>query len=349
MFQPHITTALKNAIKSDRIPTTLIFTGWTGTGKTSLARIYAMALNCTNLSDDCEPCNECENCKRIMQSTSMDVEEINASEKTGIDDVRRIIEDKCNLAPSQGRFRVFILDEIHSMSSSAQNAFLKTLEEPPEHVKFILCTTELDRILDTIQCRAHTWIFDRVPDEVLVANLKEICEAEGFKYEEEALKLIAMISDGSPRKSINLMDQLCSDVISIESVEKILKISPKGLSVSILEAAAKGDTAYLIDIVDVLNSQGKNLLVILKQISNDISNMIKLLANIEINIDNVSKEKLSNIIKLLPSKTRRKQIRSACRVIIELFEQINYRNVPKDLVLTNGFIDLSIALKATED
>ena len=103
----------------------------------------------------------------------MDVEEINASEKTGIDDVRRIIEDKCNLAPSQGRFRVFILDEIHSMSSSAQNAFLKTLEEPPEHVKFILCTTELDRILDTIQCRAHTWIFDRVPDEVLVANLKE--------------------------------------------------------------------------------------------------------------------------------------------------------------------------------
>ena len=135
MFQPHITTALKNAIKSDRIPTTLIFTGWTGTGKTSLARIYAMALNCTNLSDDCEPCNECENCKRIMQSTSMDVEEINASEKTGIDDVRRIIEDKCNLAPSQGRFRVFILDEIHSMSSSAQNAFLKTLEEPPAEEK----------------------------------------------------------------------------------------------------------------------------------------------------------------------------------------------------------------------
>lgn len=349
MFQPHITLALKSAIKTDRLPTTIILTGWTGTGKTSLARIYAMALNCVKLSEDFEPCGTCESCKRIAQGTSMDVDEINASEKTGINDVRQIIEEKYNLAPSMGKYRVFILDEAHSLSTQAQNAFLKPLEEAPEHVKFIICTTEFDKIIETIQNRSHIWMFDRVSEEVIANNLEMICKLEGFKYERKALDLIASVSEGSPRRSLTYLDQICSNDINIEIVEQILKLSPQGLSLDILNACVQGDVSYLIDIVDTLNSQGKNLNLMLKQISKDIANTINILVGNSNKYDDSYILKINNILENIPVKSRRKRIRSACKIIIDLFEQINYRNVPKDLVLTNGFIDISMALRTDQE
>lgn len=346
MFQPHITTALRNAIKSNRLPTTIILTGWTGTGKTSLARIYAMALNCSSPTPEFEPCGKCESCKRIAQGSSMDVDEINASEKNGINDVRQIIEEKYNLAPSMGKYRIFILDEAHSMSNQAQNAFLKPLEEAPEHVKFIICTTEFDKIIETIQNRSHIWSFDRVSDSVISKNLEFICNEEGFKYDKRALDLIASVSDGSPRRSLTYLDQICSDEVNIESVEQILKLSPQGISLDILEAASSGNIPHLIDIVDALNSQGKNLGLVLKQISQDISKMINILVGNSEKYDEKYVLRVESIMESIPVKSRRRRVRSACKVVIELFEQINYRNIPKDLVLTNGFIDLSMALRS---
>jgi len=348
MFQPHIVKALKNSIKYQRIPNTLIFTGWTGIGKTSLARLYAMALNCQNLSDDQEPCGSCESCKRIAQSTSMDVEEINVAEKTGIDDVRRMIDEKYHLMPVLGKYRVFLLDEAHCLSSQGQNALLKPLEEAPDHVVFILCTTEVDKIIDTISCRAQEWSFDRVSEEVLTENLEKICQQENFEYSAEALKMIAMVSDGSPRKSIKLLEQICSDEINVDNVETILKITPRALSLDILLGASSGNIEYLINIVDILNSQGKNLILVLKQLSLDVSNLIRFIAGVKLDVDPVSISKMESILKNIPQKSLKKRIRKASKVIISLFEAINYRNVAKDLVLTNGLIDLSLALRDDE-
>jgi DNA polymerase-3 subunit gamma/tau len=347
MFQPHISKALKNSIKNNRISSTLIFTGWTGTGKTSMARIYAAALNCEQISEDFEPCGICNSCKSIfsINGNSMDVEEINASEKTGIDDVRKIIEDKYHLSPVMGKYRIFILDESHSMSLNAQNALLKPLEEPPPNVVFIICTTELEKMISTIQCRSQIWSFERVPDSVISENLKLICKNENFKYEDDAIQMISILSEGSPRASIKMLEQMCGDVVSTDVVNEILKVSPRNTSIDIIEAAVNGNTKFIIETIDILNSRGKNLVILLKQISEDLSKIIKIIANVNIEADQYIINRYKNIISMIPQEMRKKKIKAASSVIIDLFEQINYRNAPKDLVLINGLIEFSLVLK----
>jgi len=341
IFQPHIVKALKNAIANDRVPPTTIFCGWSGVGKTTVARIYAMAMNCENRTEDMEPCLKCKSCKSIMNNASMDVTEINASSKTGINDVREEIEHTVNLSPMPGPYHIYILDEAHKLSSSAQNALLKLLEEPPAHARFILCTTEVESIITTIQNRAHIYNFRRASQDDIIENLKTICGNEGWTYEDEALEMIALASQGSPRNSVKMLDQLCTDEIKTEDVETILGVSLRGLSLDILGYAVNGKVAELLRIVDTINSEGKDLTLVLSQLCNDFEDIIRLKCGLSIEAAPEALAKLEEYSQNISKSA----LVSAAKTLVDLQKSIVYRNISQDLVLEAGLIELASVLK----
>ena len=202
--QQHIVKTLSNAIKENKIAHAYLFCGPRGTGKTSMARLFAKALNCEEGFG--KQCNHCTNCTSITDGTHPDVIEIDAASNRGIDDIRDLI-NKVKYAPIRGKYKVYIIDEVHMMTSEAFNALLKTLEEPPANVVFILATTEPFKLMPTILSRVQRYDFSKVSDSNLLANLKRVCEKEGVTFEEEALKLITTLSDGGVRDSLSLLDQ----------------------------------------------------------------------------------------------------------------------------------------------
>ncbi len=206
--QDHVVRTLKNQIKNDRIGHAYLFTGTRGTGKTSVAKLFAKAVNCLHPVDG-EPCNECENCRAISQDSFIDVAEVDAASNTGVDDMRRIIEE-VNYTPAVGKKKVYIIDEAHMLSNQAFNAFLKTLEEPPSYVIFILATTEPHKIPVTIMSRTQRYDFHRISNQVIAENLAEIIKKEGIEAEKTALSYIARAGDGSMRDSISLLDKCIS-------------------------------------------------------------------------------------------------------------------------------------------
>ncbi len=206
--QDHVIRTLKNQIKNDRIGHAYLFTGTRGTGKTSVAKLFAKAVNCLHPVDG-EPCNKCENCKAISRDSFIDVAEVDAASNTGVDDMRRIIEE-VNYTPAVGKKKVYIIDEAHMLSNQAFNAFLKTLEEPPSYVVFILATTEPHKIPVTIMSRTQRYDFHRISNQVIAENLAEITAKEGIETEEAALSYIARAGDGSMRDSISLLDKCIS-------------------------------------------------------------------------------------------------------------------------------------------
>ncbi|QNQ84083.1 DNA polymerase III subunit gamma/tau [Lactobacillus sp. PV037] len=220
--QEAITDTLKNAIKRGKVSHAFLFGGPRGTGKTSCAKIFAKALNCTNLQDG-EPCNECANCIAADQGAMNDIIEIDAASNNGVDEIRDI-RDKVKYAPTQGKYKVYIIDEVHMLSMGAFNALLKTLEEPPEHVVFILATTELQKVPATIISRTQRYNFKRISQMDLIARMKVILKAENVSYDEKALKVIAQVADGGMRDSLSILDQILSydqDQIKYEDTLKI--------------------------------------------------------------------------------------------------------------------------------
>ena len=207
--QTAITDTLKNAIKRGKISHAFLFAGPRGTGKTSCAKIFAKALNCTNLQDG-EPCNECENCLAADQGTMNDIIEIDAASNNGVDEIRDI-RDKVKYAPTQGKYKVYIIDEVHMLSMGAFNALLKTLEEPPEHVVFILATTELQKVPATIISRTQRYNFKRIDQHDLIARMTYILGQEKIDFEEKALEVIAQVADGGMRDSLSILDQIKSN------------------------------------------------------------------------------------------------------------------------------------------
>src|SRR5919108_6349665 len=200
--------ALQGAIMSSRVAHAYLFSGSRGTGKTSAARLLAKSLNCTGRArDTAEPCNRCQACLEVMAGSALDLIEIDAASNRGIDEIRDLRE-KVNLAPALGRKKVYIIDEAHMLTAEAFNALLKTLEEPPEHVVFILCTTEANRIPPTVLGRCQQFQFRRFTDEQLVGRLRHIAEREGVEVEPGALVLAARVAQGSMRDAIGLLDQL---------------------------------------------------------------------------------------------------------------------------------------------
>src|SRR5512145_809237 len=223
--QEHIARTLTRAIESGRIAHAFLFCGTRGTGKTSTARILAKCLNCeAGDGPTPRPCNKCTSCQAVARGEDMDVIEIDAASNTGVDNVRDIIAN-AQYRPARSRFKVYIIDEVHMLSKSAFNALLKTMEEPPEHVKFILATTEPEKVLPTILSRCQRYDFRNIPTREIAGHLKNICQQEGITADEDALLLVAKSGAGSMRDSLSLLDRLLSigeDRLTAELIEQLL-------------------------------------------------------------------------------------------------------------------------------
>ncbi len=206
--QPAVTTALTNELRTGRLAHAYLFTGSRGTGKTSCAKILAKAVNCLSLRDG-DPCNECDNCRGIDAGTILDVVEIDAASNNGVDNIRDL-RDEVNFSPSVAKYRVYIIDEVHMLSAGAFNALLKTLEEPPEHVIFILATTEVHKLPATILSRCQRFDFGRIPAEEIGKRLRYVAEQEQFTLADDAALLIARLADGGLRDALSLLDQCLS-------------------------------------------------------------------------------------------------------------------------------------------
>lgn len=281
--QTAITDTLKNAIKRGKISHAFLFAGPRGTGKTSCAKIFAKALNCTNLQDG-EPCNECENCLAADQGTMNDIIEIDAASNNGVDEIRDI-RDKVKYAPTQGKYKVYIIDEVHMLSMGAFNALLKTLEEPPEHVVFILATTELQKVPATIISRTQRYNFKRIDQHDLIARMTYILGQEKIDFEEKALEVIAQVADGGMRDSLSILDQILSydqDKVKYEDALRITGYAAQEKIEQVLLDLLNCETSAALEIVHALLQDGASTKNILDElISLTVKGMLAIKSNKE--------------------------------------------------------------------
>ena len=254
--------ALQGAIVSGRVAHAYLFSGSRGTGKTSAARLLAKALNCTGRKpDSAEPCNKCDSCVEMMAGASLDLIEIDAASNRGIDDVRDLRE-KVNLAPARGPYKVYIIDESHGLTPDAFNALLKTLEEPPPHAVFVMCTTDVQKMPLTVVGRCQHFVFRRHSEEQTVARLAHIAEAEGVKVDDDALHLIARTAQGSMRDAVGLLDQLvplASGPITLESARSLLGIADPRVLDTLLDDVLAGRAREALAELDRIYAAGAEL------------------------------------------------------------------------------------------
>nr|MBP3598921.1 DNA polymerase III subunit gamma/tau [Eubacterium sp.] len=259
--QEHIVTTLKNQIQSDHIGHAYLFCGTRGTGKTTIAKIFAKAVNCENPGEK-GPCGECAMCRNIASGNSMNVVEMDAASNNKVDDIRQVIEE-VQYSPPQGKYKVYIIDEVHMLTTSAFNALLKTLEEPPSYLIFILATTEVHKIPLTILSRCQRYDFKRITVETIAARLRELLDKEGVEAEERALTYIAKLADGALRDGLSLLEQCISfyfgETLTYEKVLKVLGAVDNEVYASFTKVLAAGDVAGLMQIIDNIVAEGKDL------------------------------------------------------------------------------------------
>jgi DNA polymerase-3 subunit gamma/tau len=259
--QEHISQTLKNAISENRVAHAYLFSGPRGCGKTTMARILAKALNCKNRTF-AQPCGKCENCIEISGSSSVDVLEIDGASNNGIDEIRTLREN-VKFASANSKYKIYIIDEAHQITTQAFNALLKTLEEPPQHVVFILATTEQHKIPVTILSRCQKYRFKLIFKEQMIKSIKDIAEKENFEINDEALNIITTASGGSMRDALSLLDQAVSSSsgkITSEYVRAILGLLPKDIIAAVTENIAKGQAESILKTVKEITEQGYNIL-----------------------------------------------------------------------------------------
>ena len=259
--QDHIVTTLKNQIKSDHIGHAYLFCGTRGTGKTTVAKIFAKAVNCENPGGK-GPCGECAMCRSIAEGSSMNVFEMDAASNNKVDDIRQVIEE-VQYSPANGKYKVYIIDEVHMLTTSAFNALLKTLEEPPSYLIFILATTEVHKIPLTILSRCQRYDFKRISVQTIADRLKELLDKEGIEAEEKALLYIAKLADGALRDGLSLLEQCISfyfgEKLTYEKVLKVLGAVDTEVYADFVKILANDDVAGMISMLDEVIAAGKDL------------------------------------------------------------------------------------------
>ncbi len=260
--QDIIVTTLKNQIKADRIGHAYLFTGTRGTGKTTVAKLFAKAVNCTDRKEDGSPCGECPSCRAIQAGASMNVVEIDAASNNGVDNIREI-RDEVSYQPTDARFRVYIIDEVHMLSAGAFNALLKTLEEPPSYVMFILATTEINKIPATILSRCQRYDFHRMTIDTMVMRMREICDQEDIDVEDRALQYIARCGNGSMRDSLSLLDQCASfhigQQLTYDKALQVLGAVDTSVYSRFLDSILEKNLSGALRILDDVLMQGRDL------------------------------------------------------------------------------------------
>jgi len=258
---------LKNALLNNKVCHAYMFSGPRGIGKTSIAKLLAKAVNCTNLEDG-DACGKCENCVSINEGSCPDIIEIDAASNNGVDEIREI-KNKVNLVPNQLKYKVYIIDEVHMLSIGAFNALLKTLEEPPEHVIFILATTDLHKVPTTIISRCQCFEFHRISNVNIVNRLKYICEAENIRIEDNVLEMIANLSDGGLRDAVGMLDKLnaySNSSITIDDFEKVNGIVSKEQKIQFLNYIQASDISNTINFLDSIYDNGKDFVLFVQDL-----------------------------------------------------------------------------------
>ncbi|MDE7347541.1 MAG: DNA polymerase III subunit gamma/tau [Muribaculaceae bacterium] len=274
--QKALTSTLKNAIMSDRLAQAYLFCGPRGVGKTSCARIFAKTINCLNPTADGEACCECENCKAIERGTSMNVVELDAASNNSVDDIRDIT-DQVQTPPQGGRYRVFIIDEVHMLSPQAFNAFLKTLEEPPKYVIFILATTEKHKVLPTILSRCQTYDFRRITIEDMVEQMQYIGQKEGIKTDPRGLEVIARKADGAMRDALSIFDQVAASSrgdITYESAIENLNVLDYDYYFRLVDSFRTGDISGALLLYRDVRAKGFDSLFFLNGLADHVRNLM---------------------------------------------------------------------------
>lgn len=332
--QEHIVTTLRNQIKHDRIGHAYLFCGTRGTGKTTIAKLMAKAVNCENPVDG-SPCNKCVSCKAIAAGNSMNVIEIDAASNNGVDNIRQI-NGAVQYSPTQGRYLVYIIDEVHMLSKGAFNALLKTLEEPPEYVIFILATTEAHMIPATILSRCQRYDFRRISIETITDRLAELLERENVRATREALAYVAKAADGSMRDALSILDQCIAfhlgEELTYDCVLETIGAVDIEIYIKLMSAIVSGDTLTAVNIIDDAVWQGKDLTQIVNEFTSFVRNVLVLKMNPAMTVDvtseniprllelgsNLSQEYLINYINILQEAASKINRATTKRIVLEV-------------------------------
>ena len=338
--QEHIEKTLKNQIINNRIGHAYLFSGGRGSGKTSTAKILARAVNCLNPVNG-EPCNECEICKQAIEGNLVDITEMDAASNNGVDNIRDIREE-VEFIPTNAKYRVYIIDEVHMLSTGAFNALLKTLEEPPAHVIFILATTEPQKLPATILSRCQRFDFKRISREDIMKRLKFICEENGTKIEENALRMIANLADGAMRDAISILDRCVSDGDEIITEEKIRELSgvPQFEYLSqMINALVSHEPENVLKISEKLIEEGKDINVFLWELIKLVRDI--LIYKIDGSLVSYSEEE-KNIINEIFSKTDKQVFLNLISKLSEVQNNLKWSTEPS-IMFETGMIKICLA------